>query len=329
MPLTLVPPKPGRTPNYRIRGTYLGIRVDRSTETSDRVKAKRMLAAVQAAIERGAFAQKPALSLAAAITSYVQAGGESRFLGPILRHFGKGATAEEIGQTEADAAATAIYPRATAGTRNRQFYTPLLAVLSHAGVTAAIKRPKGAAGNARTVWLRPEQFERLANAAESEDLEFAGLLTLLVFTGLRVSEALGLRCCDVDLEGAAAFCGKTKNGDPRSFYLPPRVVASLANHPRGSNRGEARLFRWGKTGELSLLAERFYAAAGVNHGGAPFHVLRHTYGAWMTRIGADLVATGAWKSATAARVYQHFSFNEEARKADALPGSGRVPCVRK
>jgi integrase len=302
--------------------------VDRSAETRDKAKARKLLAAIETAIERGAFAQKPALTLAAAVTSYIQAGGESRFLGPILRYFGKGATVDEINQAAADAVAAAIYPRARPSTRNRQFYTPLLAVLRHAGITAMIKRPRGAAGNARAAWLRPEQFERLAKAAAREDLEFSCLVTLLCFTGLRLGEALGLRRQDIDLDQSAAFCGRTKNGEPRLVYLPPRVVATLANHPRGLDRDE-RLFRWTKNGELYLLAERFYGAAGVDHGGAPFHILRHTYGAWMTRIGADLVATGAWKSATAARGYQHFSFSEEARKADALPGSGRAPHVRK
>lgn len=321
MPLSLVAPKPGRTPNYRIRGTYLGIRVDRSAETGEKAKANKLLAAIIAAIERGAFAQKPAMTLAAAVTSYVQAGGEGRFLEPILRFFGEGAAAGEIGQAEADAAAVAIYPRAQPGTRNRQFYTPLCAVLRHAGVNAGIRRPRGAGGQPRTVWLRPAEFERLVEAAACEDLEFAALLTLLVFTGLRLGEALGLRCKDIDLDERQAFCGKTKTGAPRAVYLPPRVITALANHPRGLGRADARLFRWTKSGELYLLGERFYGAAGVGHGGAPFHVLRHTYGAMMTRAGADLVATGAWKSASAARVYQHFSFSEEARKADTLPGA--------
>lgn len=141
MPLTLVPPKPGRTPNYRIRGIYLGVRVDRSAETRDRAKAQKLLAAIEAAIERGAFAPKPTLTLAAAITAYVKAGGEDRFLAPILCHFGKGATVEEIDQIAADNAAAAIYPKATSATRNRQFYTPLLAVLHRANVETKIERP--------------------------------------------------------------------------------------------------------------------------------------------------------------------------------------------
>jgi integrase len=320
MPLTLVPPKAGRTPNYRVRGTYLGQRVDRSAETRDKAAAQRFLRALEAAIERGAFADKPALTLAAAITSYVQAGGESRFLEPILRHFGRGATAAEIDQAAADAAATVIYPHATPATRNRQFYTPLSAVLKHAGIETKIRRPKGAAGEARRTWLTPEQFERVVAAATEDDLEFAALVILLCYTGLRLSEALRLRCADIDLGQAMAACGRTKNGDPRGVHLPPRVVTALANHPRGLDR-TGRLFRWTKCGELYLLAERVYARAGVDHGGAPFHVLRHTYGAWMTRAGADLVGTGAWKSPTAARAYQHFVVTEEARKADALPGA--------
>ena len=321
MPLSLIPPTPGRSPNYRVRGTYLGIRMDRSAETSDKATAKRFLAGLKAAIERGSFAEKPALTIAAAITSYVQSGGEGRFLAPILRHFGKGATVADVDQAAADAAATTIYPRATPGTRNRQFYTPLLAVLRHSGIETRIRRPKGAAGEARRIWLQPEQFERLARAAGAEDVELAALITLLCYTGLRLGEALGLHCDAVHLTQSSAFCGKTKNGDPRSIYLPPRVVAALANHPRGLDR-DGRLFRWTKCGELYKLAERVYAAAGVDHGGAPFHVLRHSYGAMMTRIGADLVGTGVWKSPTAARVYQHFTVNEEARKADALPGAG-------
>lgn len=160
--------------------------------------------------------------------------------------------------------------------------------------------------------------------ARKEDLEFSCLITLLFFTGLRLSEGLRLRCTDIDLADEQAFCRDTKNGDPRAVYLPPRVVVAIANHPRGLDR-HGKLFRWSKCGELYLLAERIYARAGIEHGGAPFHILRHTYGALMTRIGADLIGTGAWKSPTAARRYQHFTFSEEARKAAALPGSKRAP----
>ena len=323
MPLTLVPPNLARrAPNYRLRGTYLGVRVDRSLETSDKRKAAALKKQIESAIERGAFASKPPLTFAKAATSYMQAGGERRFLAPILRHF-KETAVETITQDEIDAGATAIYPHASPATRNRQFYTPVLAILHHAKIATAFSRPKGAGGTPRTVFLQPDEFERLSAAAERHDREFGALVDLLCYTGLRLSEALRLKCEDLRLDETFAFCGKTKNGEPRPIHLPPRVVAQLANHPRGLDR-TGRLFRWSKCGELYSVANAVYKAAQIDDHGAPFHILRHSYGAWMTRVGADLVATGVWKSPTAARVYQHFVVTEEARKADGLPGSGAI-----
>lgn len=296
--------------------------MDRSTETGNKAKARQFLDALKGAIERGAFAQEPTMTIAAAIGAYIQSGRENRFFAPMLHYF-KETDANDLDQTAIDAAAAAIYPRASAATRNRQFYTPLLAALNHAGHKLEINRPEGKEGEQRWIWLTPEQFDRLATAAAAEDPEFSCLLVLLRYTGLRLSEALGLQCEAVNLAEATVFCGKTKNGRPRQVHLVPRVVAALANHPRGLDRQE-RLFRWHKGSELYLLATRFYGIAGVNPQGAPFHILRHTYGSEMTKVGADLVATGVWKSPTAARVYQHFVVTEEAKKADGLPGAGGI-----
>lgn len=323
MPLTLVPPNPARrSPYYRVRGTYLGVGVDRSTETSDRRKAQAFLKRIEDAIERGAFAKAPPLSFAAAATSYMQNGGEARFLAPIIKHFGKlGTAAKDIDQAALDAAAIAVYPKATPATRNRQFYTPVLAVLRHAKIETRFNRPKGAIGKSRRVFLKPAEFESLVKAARAVDPEFEVLLVLLFYTGLRLSEALGLACADLHLDENFAFCGMTKNGEPRPIHLPKRVVIDLANHPRGLDRVGKKLFKWVKGGRLYNLAKDVYTAAGIDHHGAPFHIHRHSYGRGMTQAGADLVATGVWKSATAARIYEHWVTNEEARKADLLPGA--------
>jgi integrase len=57
--------------------------------------------------------------------------------------------------------------------------------------------------------------------------------------------------------------------------------------------------------------------------GIAFHIFRHSFGALMRRMaGMDtsgLVATGAWKSEQAARIYEHTEFSEEATKATLLP----------
>jgi hypothetical protein len=56
MPLTLVPPKAGRTPNYHVRGTYLGVAVNRSAGTSEKRLAAKIKRRIEDEIERGAYA---------------------------------------------------------------------------------------------------------------------------------------------------------------------------------------------------------------------------------------------------------------------------------
>jgi hypothetical protein len=53
MPLKLIPPKAGRSPNYSVRGTYLRHYVERSTGTSEKKIALLILANIKAEIERG------------------------------------------------------------------------------------------------------------------------------------------------------------------------------------------------------------------------------------------------------------------------------------
>ena len=57
-----------------------------------------------------------------------------------------------------------------------------------------------------------------------------------------------------------------------------------------------------------------------------YHIFRHTWAAWMRRYGgldtSGLVATGAWRSHSAAKLYEHAEASEEARKADLLPVVG-------
>lgn len=51
MPLKLRAPRPGKTPNYQIRGTYLGISVQKTTGTSIKRVAHRILKKLKRAIE--------------------------------------------------------------------------------------------------------------------------------------------------------------------------------------------------------------------------------------------------------------------------------------
>ena len=322
MPLYLRPPRSGKSPNYEIRGTYLGQRVERSAGTPDRRTAAKILARIKDEIERGSFAKAGEPTFAGAALNYVQHGGERRFVMKLAEYFG-GKTIPQITQAAVDEAAIALYPHATAATRNRQVYSPVSAILKHAGHADPLWRPKGGRGAVRHFFFTPEQAAAVLAAGAARDPEYGIFLTFLLYTGARLSEALAVKVENLRLSEATAFAEHTKNGEPRMIHLTPVLVAAIAGHPRGLER-EGKLFRFGKCGRLyTWLDEAAKAAGVVIPEGVAYHAFRHTYGAWMRRYGGldttGLVQTGAWKSREAAARYEHAVTSEEARKADALP----------
>lgn len=352
MPIRLVPPRQGRSKNYRLRGTYLRVYVDESTGTPVEALAKDLLRAKKRAIERGLSAapvepeKDGGPTFLAAAVSYIEAGGDARFLGAfdedagtwspgLITYFGE-RPLSEIDQAAIDTVAIALYPAGSAPTRNRQVYTPVSAILKHSGFNFALRRPKGWRGNERTDWRQPEQVFRLLAAAREIDLEFAIFLAFLVYTGARLSDPLALPCDRLLLDESFAYFGHTKNGDPRGVHLPPFLVAELANHPRGLDRGRERVFRFRKCGRLYTLLAKVRTAAGPDLETTTFHTLCHTWATWMRRYaGLDtrgLVGTGRWRDEKSARRYEHVVASEESRKADLLPApqrSTKAKTVRK
>ena len=322
MPLKLVAPRAGKSPHWSVRGTYLGIFVERSTRTSKRAVAAKLLKKWEDEIERGAYAAPGEVTFAGAALAYMQAGGEKRFLKPLLEHFGD-TPISRIDQAAIDGAAVALYPQGTPATRNRQVYAPACAVLRRAGIRLDLRRPAGSGGNKATAWLWPEQVEALVNEAEKLDAGFASLIVVLTYTGMRLSEALKLTWDQVRLADGYAYLPDTKNAEPRAVYLPPVAVAALGNlvgRP-GARNGP---FRFVKGGHLYALLKTAAFKAGVDlPERSAFHILRHTYATWMRRYaGADskaLIATGAWKDHKSVERYTHAVPSEEAKRASMLP----------
>jgi integrase len=327
MPLKLIPPRQGKTPYWSVRGHHLGTYLDRSTKTAERATAARLLKAWREDIERGALARPGEPTFLDAAVNYIAATGNDAFLQPATERLGR-LPLREISQQVIDAAAIALYPTATPQTRNRQLYTPVSAVLKHAGLDWKIRRPKGWRGSKRTAWMEPAQAFRLLAAAKEVDREFEVFLITLLYTGLRLSEATKLTTDRLSLQDAFAYIPRTKNDQPRAVYLPPVVVAALASHPRGldrrnkDGRGE-KVFRFVKSGRLYTLMGKAKKAAGADLGFVTFHILRHTWATWMRRYaGLDLqglVATEAWSDPASAARYAHVVASEESQKADLLP----------
>jgi integrase len=312
---------PKHTPYYYVRGTYLGVHLDRSTKTGSRSKAAKFLVKWKEEIERGSLARSSEVTFFDAAVNYM-AVNDDRFLEPILERIGR-TPLRSVTQEQIDELAIVLYPQATPATRNRQVYTPISAILKHAGRKEKIRRPKGWRGNARTEWLKPDQAFRLFDAAKGVDHEFGVFLRLLCYTGLRLGEALMLSTDNLDLAHNYAYVPKTKNGEPRPVFLPPHLVASLAAHPRGLDRPGKRVFRFVKGGRLYTLLRNSKSAAGADVSFVGFHTFRHTWAAWMRRYaGLDtsgLIATGAWKDASSVRRYEHATASEESEKAVQLP----------
>lgn len=328
MPLKLIPPSAKRrTPNYTARGTHLGCYINRSLGTGEKVLAKKLIRELEKDIERGAITGKGAVGFAAAANAYMKAGGETKYLNPLIGHF-KHTPLIDISQTAIDNAATEIYPHATPATLNRQVYTPVSAVLKRAGIERQIKRPIGWRGQRMTHWLTAEQafsiFDAVPtiHAPEETKLYFRALLILYCYTGMRLSDALRLKTGNVDTVAKTALLYTTKNGAPRLVYLPDVVVEAIKTLPASSP--DSRLFPFHKGGRFYKLFRLTCEAAGVVlPARVAFHVFCHTWATWMRQHGGldtyDLLKTDRWADAASANRYAHVVVSDIAKRADLLP----------
>lgn len=345
MPLKLYSPRQGKSPNYTIRGTYLGIGVDKSSGASKRSVALAELRKLEGQIERGEYPPKAKTgaggerSFLTAARAYLEAGRPKRYVGKLIDYFGE-TPAVEIGQQEIDEAAVALYPNVTPATRNTCVYTPASAILRFSGIKIRLRRPKGAKGRVITDSLTPVDATAIIRAAEAFDAEYALLLKFLLYTGVRLGEALRLTWDDMRLDERRAWVRYSKNGDPRELQLREDLTQLLMRHPiRNSTR---RVFRFHQGGHLKhQLVRARLAALGmecpsrrpkgwrqpphrlswVNH-----HSFRHTWATWMRRYaGADvqgLVETGNWRDERSARRYTHAAAREEWNRVERLPVVG-------
>lgn len=342
--LKLKPPR--KSPNWSIRGTYLGTYVDETTGTPVEAIAKQFLTSKKREIERGRIAAPVEPQAATETTfdeaalSYIEGGGDGRYLGRydpdrgewtsgVIPHL-TGKALSEITQQVIDNVAVAMYPHASAATKNRHVYTPISAVLKRAGLEFQVRRPKGWRGQRRIVWMQPDQAFKMLDAAKQIDAEFAIFLAFLLYTGCRLSDALRLRCDRLILSEAFAYFEVTKNEEPRGVHLPPFLVAEMANHPRGLER-IGKVFRFTKCGRIYQLMAKVKAAVGPEVERVSFHIFCHTWATWMRRYaGLDttgLVATTRWKDRASAAIYEHVVASEEARKADLLPTPSKARTV--
>ena len=283
------------------------IEIRRSTKVRDRAQAEAIKRQIENEVaERNITGREPALTFSQAAARYVTQGGEERFLAKPRAHLGA-LRIDQITQQHIDDAAVKAYPNSTA-TRRRQFYAPVLAVLSANGIGTRFKRP--ADGQKRTVFLRPEQADHALRAML--DVRWPNpwspaLATFLFGQGSRVGETLAIDGRDdISLPDRYAILRDTKNGKERMVTLCRRTIAAVSTIPNLGHKGPLFLRYDGRPyaaredrGYRLLFWETAVKAIGLDPRVYTPHVARHSWATWFysqTRDVVRLKAEGGWES---------------------------------
>lgn len=302
MPLKIV--KRPKSPNLYIRGTVAGIYVDESTRTSDRARAEYLKTKLENEIlDQSIYGAKKTATFADAAISYMQAGGEKRFITPLLKHFGT-TSLLNITQHSIDHAAAVLYPNASPATRVRQVYTPMASIVKRAAKSGLcdyleIQRPKV---TRKPVSIPHDKWWDAVEAKASPNLW--ALLVFMSNTGTRVSEALRLEWDDVDLEAGTALLGRTKNGKARQVNLNALVVVALAGKRAWEQTGVGARFATDHVFSFSGKRNVYRSLrATCERAGVPYHSThpagRHTFAKRILRAGHSLKLlqeAGGWAS---------------------------------
>lgn len=343
MPLKLVKRK--GSDHFYLRGTVRGQAVFETTGTDDAQAAEAIRIKREGGLlERSIFGAGATVTFSEAAASYLEAGGEARFLGKfdktkgkwtlLIGHF-QNTPLSSIGQAEIDAAAYKLYPTAKAATRRRQAYAPILAVLHHAARKKWCAAPLIELPKVKKPETRYSTVERLNKLLPHLSPKMRRLVLFLTYTGVRISEALRLDWeRDVDLSRRTATARRTKNSKPRTVHLPDPVLIALAEVPEVERKGQ--VFKWKARHAVYRPLRRACKEAGVDY--LPTHQQgRHTFAAWL-RIHAkrDLVglkADGGWDSIQSVMRYEHLVPGETAVAVQQLPSvqntSSPVTTLRK
>jgi integrase len=282
-------------------GTVAGKRIRQSLETRDRSTAEELRAQFEARLwKRHTYGEEAVRTFEEAALSYMQQGGERRYIPKVLRYF-KGRAIGSIKPAEIRAAALVLYPNGSPATRNRQAIIPARAVVNHAhdmGWCGAIRvkqfdvpksRKHSPVGRA---WL--DAF--IAEADKSGLPHLSAIVLFMHQTGARISEAVNLKGEHVDLGARVVVLEKTKTDEWHPRYLSAECVARIA--ALGPRKGE-HVFRYTDTRAVNRRMKAVAKRAGIvirsTHSAG-----RHSFATNTLSAGArikDAMDAGGWKSA--------------------------------
>jgi integrase len=349
MPLTKFQRKPGGA--WYIRGTVRDQRVYETTSTTDEKAAEAIRIKREAELlDQSIFGRKAVATFEQAALSYIETGRFDRFIGEydqrtgtwsgVLGHFW-GRKLLTIRQADLDRAATKLMPKAKGQSRNRNVYTPFIAVWNHAAKQDMCEPRR---------WTRPMTVDvdkrRYATLTEVAAMEAAAaphlrpLLIFLVYTGARLTEALEMQWSDIDLEHRWCVFRETKrHNETRGVPLHARAVAALESvtlplkkrkagavyHRKGpvflTNKGRPYIDKERRSGgQVKTAWATMCRNAGVE--GLTPHSMRHTCATWLLAVGIDEHTRDTilgHTSSEMSRVYADISQQALIEAVDKLP----------
>lgn len=240
----------GKKKTWWVRGTVHGpkgraVEVYESTrQTSEKLRDRVWKVRETELVEELVFGKRVSVSFSDGADIYrglePRAARTHTIVGKLKDHFGTTPIAR-IDQQAADEAADEICGAdAEPATKRRTVYGPLTAIMRACAKRDLCGIPnfdQPSVGDQETPWLTPIQARALIDAAA---YHLRPLLTFLLCTGARLSEALELDWADVDLAAAKAVLRRTKGKRgkkrDRAAALPPACVAVLAAIPARAGR---------------------------------------------------------------------------------------------
>lgn len=184
----------------------------------------------------------------------------------------------------------------------------------------------------RERFLTPEELTRLQAALDASPAQdSADVIRLLILTGARVGEVLGMRWEQLDFDAAvwSKPAATTKQNKTHRVPLSPMAVAVLRKRqepPRKAARRPARASEWvfpGREGPDSPMTtvRTFWAAvckrAGIK--AVRIHDLRHTFASLLVSSGESLPVVGALLGHTQAKTTSRYAhlLDDPLRRAAA------------
>jgi integrase len=198
----------------------------------------------------------------------------------------------------------------------------------------------------RTNYLRGDSLLRFWQALEADpDADVRDAIRLMLYTGQRRGNVLGMRWADVDLSAGVWSLSARQTKQKKAQTTPLVAQACAILSARFADAGTPWVFPATRAstpgGELGFMSEtrlrdawaRICAAAGITD--LRPHDLRHTSGSWLARLGANEAirqkALGHQTPAMAAR-YSHLEHGPVAdalqRVANAVEAEATQPVAR-